>query len=99
MHLGRVAATAPSRWHQTFNPETLKNIAGNYFMEWSMLWKDLLIGLLIAGIIAAFVPQGVFDILSSLTPNDPNELIISYSNPNLAHYKLPAGCLGLRGKR
>jgi uncharacterized protein len=46
-----------------FTPQTQRKIAGNYFMEWSMLWKDLAIGLLIAGIIAAFVPQSVFDLL------------------------------------
>ena len=32
-------------------------------MEWSMLWKDLVIGLLIAGLIGVFVPQHIFDIL------------------------------------
>jgi uncharacterized membrane protein YraQ (UPF0718 family) len=45
------------------NPEIRKKIAGNYFMEWSMLWKDLVIGLLIAGLIGVFVPQHIFDIL------------------------------------
>ena len=45
------------------DPEMRRKIAGNYYMEWSMLWKDLVIGLLIAGLIGVFVPQHVFDIL------------------------------------
>ncbi len=45
------------------DPEIRRKIAGNYYMEWSMLWKDLVIGLLIAGLIGVFVPQHVFDIL------------------------------------
>ncbi len=45
------------------DPAIRRKIAGNYYMEWSMLWKDLVIGLLIAGLIGVFVPQHVFDIL------------------------------------
>ncbi len=45
------------------DPEIRRKIAGSYYMEWSMLWKDLVIGLLIAGVIGVFVPQHVFDIL------------------------------------
>jgi hypothetical protein len=45
------------------DPEIRRKIAGNYYMEWSMLWKDLVIGLLIAGLIGVFVPQHIFDIL------------------------------------
>jgi uncharacterized membrane protein YraQ (UPF0718 family) len=45
------------------DPAVRRTIAANYYMEWSMLWKDLVIGLLIAGLIGVFVPQHVFDIL------------------------------------
>jgi len=34
-------------------------IAQNFAMDWSMLWKDLLAGFLIAGALAAFVPDEV----------------------------------------
>lgn len=54
---------ATSFSHNIADPEIRRKIAGNYYMEWSMLWKDLVIGLLIAGVIASFVPQHVFDIL------------------------------------
>lgn len=35
-------------------------IAQNFTMEWRMLWKDLLAGFLIGGIISAFVPDSVW---------------------------------------
>jgi len=39
------------------NPATRVAIAQNFAMDVSMLWKDLLIGFLIAGVLAAFVPD------------------------------------------
>ncbi|HSG91718.1 MAG TPA: permease, partial [Pseudomonadales bacterium] len=38
-------------------------VAGKYFMEWSMVWKDVTIGFTVAGIIAAFVPRSFFEAL------------------------------------
>ncbi len=35
-------------------------IAQNFSSDWRMLWKDLLLGFLIAGALAAFVPGGVW---------------------------------------
>ncbi|BBI60211.1 hypothetical protein HSBAA_15170 [Vreelandella sulfidaeris] len=31
-----------------------------YVMEWQMVWKDVLIGFTVAGVIAAFVPESFF---------------------------------------
>ncbi|HEX4374986.1 MAG TPA: permease [Puia sp.] len=68
-----------------FDPQTQRKIAGNYFMEWSMLWKDLLIGLLIAGVIAAFVPQSVFDILFFKNASPVvRELVSAFIGPVIA---------------
>lgn len=39
------------------NPHTRVLAAQNAAMDWSMLWKDLLAGFLIAGALAAFVPD------------------------------------------
>ena len=39
------------------NPETRVRVAQNFAMEWSMLYKDLLIGFLVGGFLAAFVPD------------------------------------------
>ncbi len=33
-----------------------QKISMKYFMEWQMVWKDVLIGFTVAGIIASFVP-------------------------------------------
>jgi uncharacterized protein len=63
MHMDSMKGVSAPEKVSIFDPQTQRKIAGNYFMEWSMLWKDLAIGLLIAGVIAAFVPQNVFDVL------------------------------------
>ena len=45
------------------DPATRVAIAQNAVMDFSMLWKDLLAGLLIAGTLAAFVPDGAWKVL------------------------------------
>jgi uncharacterized membrane protein YraQ (UPF0718 family) len=42
---------------------TWVSVAQGFVMDWSMLWKDLLIGFLIAGALSAFVPGGVWQAL------------------------------------
>ena len=46
--------TSIEGWHQ---------IGQTYVMEWQMVWKDVLIGFTVAGIISAMVPQSVFHAL------------------------------------
>jgi hypothetical protein len=43
--------------------ETWVLVAQNFAMDWSMLWKDLLLGFLIAGALSVFVPDGVWQAL------------------------------------
>ena len=43
--------------------ETRISIAQNFVMDWSMLWKDLLIGFVIAGFLSEFIPDGVWQTL------------------------------------
>jgi uncharacterized membrane protein YraQ (UPF0718 family) len=45
------------------DPATRVAIAQNFAMDFSMLWKDLLGGFLIAGALAAFVPNGAWKVL------------------------------------
>jgi uncharacterized protein len=40
-----------------------KDIGQTYVMEWQMVWKDVLIGFTVAGIISAFVPDVFFQTL------------------------------------
>ncbi|MDY6771167.1 MAG: permease [Candidatus Nanohaloarchaea archaeon] len=37
-----------------------KRLADEQWSEWSMLWEDILVGFILAGIIAAFVPESVW---------------------------------------
>ena len=43
--------------------ETWIRVAQNFAMDWGMLWKDLLLGFMIAGALSAFVPNGVWHAL------------------------------------
>lgn len=40
-----------------------QEIGQTYMMEWQMVWKDVLIGFTVAGIISAMVPQSFFEAL------------------------------------
>lgn len=43
--------------------EGLKKIATAFFMEWKMVWKEILFGFTIAGFISVFVPQTFWNML------------------------------------
>jgi len=45
------------------DPGTRVAVAQNFAMDVSMLWKDVALGLLIAGVLAAFVPNGAWSAL------------------------------------
>jgi uncharacterized protein len=47
-------------WQKLRDPRTPVVIAQNVMMDASMLWQDLLLGFLIAGLLAAFVPDGIW---------------------------------------
>ncbi len=47
-------------WARATNPKTRIYLAQSFAMEWSMLWKDLAIGFVVAGLISAFVPDAVW---------------------------------------
>ncbi len=47
-------------WQKLRNPQTAVIVAQNVAMDASMLWKDLLAGFVIAGALAAFVPDRVW---------------------------------------
>jgi uncharacterized protein len=52
-----------SFWQKLRHHRARVVIAQNFAMDWSMLWKDLLAGFLIAGALSAFVPGGVWKTL------------------------------------
>jgi len=59
----QVEGQAP-HWRQTLKSrEGWRRIGQTYVMEWLMVWKDVLIGFTVAGVIAAFVPESFFQAL------------------------------------
>ena len=50
-------------WEKVRNPKFPIVMAQHFAMDWSMLWFDLVLGFLIAGALAAFVPNGVWHAL------------------------------------
>ncbi len=63
-HEHHTMAAEGATWRDRLaNPKTPVLVAQNFAMEWSMLWKDLALGFVIAGFLAAFVPQGFWKAL------------------------------------
>jgi uncharacterized membrane protein YraQ (UPF0718 family) len=60
---GDMAGPAGSVWEKLARRQTWVVVAQNFAMDGSMLWKDLLAGFLIAGALAVFVPDGVWQAL------------------------------------
>jgi len=60
---GSMEAAGASVAERLRNPRTRIAIAQNFAMDLSMLWKDLVGGFLIAGVLAAFVPDGAWKAL------------------------------------
>lgn len=50
-------------WDQLFAWGTWFRLGHRYFMEWSMIWKDVVAGFLISGFVIVFVPQWVWNTL------------------------------------
>jgi uncharacterized protein len=52
-----VALEGKTIWQRLREPRARILIAQNFTTDWSMLWRDLLAGFLIAGLLAAFIPE------------------------------------------
>ena len=60
---GDTAEAGGSVWEKLARRETWLHVAQSFRMDWSMLWKDLALGFLIAGALSVFVPNGVWQTL------------------------------------
>ncbi len=60
---GDNVAEGATLWRKLTNPRTPLLVAQNFSMDWSMLWKDLLAGFLIAGVLGVFIPNGLWKAL------------------------------------
>lgn len=57
---GRETVEGATLWAKLRNPRTPVLVAQSVAMDWSMLWKDVIGGFLIAGALATFVPSRVW---------------------------------------
>ncbi|GAB0113263.1 permease [Acidisoma sp. C75] len=57
------AAAAGTLGQRLMQRQTWISAAHSFVMDWQMLWKDLALGFAIAGLLAAFVPNGVWQAL------------------------------------
>ncbi len=55
-----MTAAGATVWDKIRDPRFVVILAQHAAMDWSMLWSDLVIGFLIAGALAVFVPDGVW---------------------------------------
>jgi uncharacterized membrane protein YraQ (UPF0718 family) len=60
---GEMTAPGETLGEKLRRPETRILVAQNFVMDWSMLWKDLLLGFVIAGVLSAFVPDSFWQSL------------------------------------
>ena len=60
---GDMTAEGRTVWAKLSRRETWVLVAQNFAMDWSMLWKDLLLGFIIAGALSVFVPDSVWQAL------------------------------------
>src|SRR6185437_9243062 len=60
---GDLAVPGRSVWQTLARSDTWVRVAQSFAMDWAMLWKDLVLGFLIAGALAVFVPEGVWQSL------------------------------------
>jgi uncharacterized membrane protein YraQ (UPF0718 family) len=57
---GAMAEAAGTVWEKLARRQTWEAVAGYFAMDVAMLWKDLLLGFVIAGALAVFVPDWVW---------------------------------------
>jgi uncharacterized membrane protein YraQ (UPF0718 family) len=50
-------------WQKLGRRETWIRASHSFMMDWQMLWKDIVLGFVIAGALAAFVPNGIWQTL------------------------------------
>lgn len=63
-HQHEAMAVEGDSWRERMTrDETRIRVAQNFTMEFSMLWKDLLIGFTVGGLLSAFVPDSVWQAL------------------------------------
>jgi uncharacterized membrane protein YraQ (UPF0718 family) len=60
---GGMSKAGGTVWQKLARRETWIEASHSFIMDWSMLWKDIVLGFVIAGALGAFVPDGVWQTL------------------------------------
>lgn len=60
---GGIEEAGGTVWDRLCRGETWTRVAQGFAMDWSMLWKDVVLGFVIAGALSVFVPSGVWQAL------------------------------------
>ncbi|MCB8879351.1 permease [Acidisoma cellulosilytica] len=60
---GGMAEAPGSVWQKLGRRDTWVHASHSFVMDWQMLWKDIVLGFVIAGVLGAFVPDGVWQFL------------------------------------
>lgn len=60
---GDMAEAAGSLWQKLGRWQTWIHASHSFVMDWKMLWKDIVLGFVIAGALGAFVPDGLWQAL------------------------------------
>lgn len=71
---GDPAEGLPKRWREKFrNSKTWHRVGVTYRSEWRMVWKDLFVGFVMAGVVATLIPDAVF---KAIFPQDLPPLLL-----------------------
>lgn len=71
---GEPSEGLPRPWRQKLGSrEAWRRIGVTYRREWGMVWKDLLFGFTVAGVVATLVPDAVFQ---AIFPQDLNPVLL-----------------------
>ena len=60
---GAMAEEPGTLWQKLGRKATWVQVSHSFVMDWGMLWKDVVLGFLIAGALSAFVPDGIWQAL------------------------------------
>ncbi|HEX3983146.1 MAG TPA: permease, partial [Acidisoma sp.] len=60
---GGMSMASGTVWQKLGRRETWVQASHSFVMDWQMLWKDIVLGFVIAGALGAFVPDGVWQTL------------------------------------
>ena len=94
-----MSVTSGTIWQRLRSPKGFTAVANYFVMDWAAIWKDIVGGLLIAGALAAWVPELLLGVVLLLWPRDLRQVLGSAHRAagggdqlRLLDRERPAGC-------